>query len=155
MKEQIQKTIKILKAAYVAVWALPVCFIVLSETDLIPVGALVGDMSGRYFMETACILLAALSVPLSLKLFSLVLNKKIDTYTFPVALSRYKVWSLMRLSILEGSILFCLTGYYLTMSSTGVLCAFIGLTGTLFCIPTEKKLYEELHIGPEPPESET
>ncbi|MBP6065689.1 hypothetical protein [Bacteroides sp.] len=150
MEQQLTKTVKILKSCYKALWALPIAYIVLGETDLIPVGSFVDDVRASYFVETACILLTALSVPLSLKLFGLVLHKKIDTYTFPVALSQYQLWSIIRLAILGVSILFCLTGYYLTLSSTGALCAFIGLTASLFCIPGEKKLRQDLHIAPEP-----
>ena len=149
MKEEIIKVLKRLKRSYIALWLIPVVYIILGETDAIPVGALVDDVRGSYFMESISILLMAVSVPLSLKLFSLVLNKKIDTYTFPVALMRYAQWSLVRMAVLEMAILFCLTSYYLTLSSTGVLCAFIGLAASLFCMPSEKKLNEELHIESE------
>lgn len=146
MEERIERVVRMLKAAYAALWLIPLLGIVLYEADIIPVGGLVDNVSGSYLFETVCILLTAISVPLSLKLFSLVLKGKMNTYTFPVALSRYTLWSLVRLALLEASILVNLSSYYLTLSSTGALCACILLTASFFCLPGEKKLRKELHI---------
>lgn len=151
MEIEIKKTVRILKSGFWAFWLIPVCWIIMGETDVIPVGQLVDDVRGTYFLQTACILLTAICVPLSLKLFSLVLTRKIDTYTFPVALSRYRLWSLVRLGLLELSVWVGLLGYYFTLSSTGALCALIGLTTSFFCFPSETKLREELHIANEIP----
>lgn len=147
MEVEIKKAVNTLKGGFLIFWLIPVCWVVLGETDVIPIGQLVDDVRGTYFLQTACILLTAVCVPLSLKLFSLVLTRKIDTYTFPVALSRYLLWSLVRLGLLELTVWGGLLGYYFTLSSTGALCALIGLTTSFFCLPSEKKLREELHIA--------
>ncbi|MEG1562998.1 MAG: hypothetical protein RR365_04630 [Bacteroides sp.] len=147
MEEEIKRTVRLLKRSYAAFWVLPLGCIMLGETDVAAVGGGADNRSVSYFLESACILLTAVCVPLSLKLFSLVLTKKIDTYTFPVALYRYKQWSLVRLAILELGVLFGLVVYYYTLSSTGVLCAAIGLTASFFSLPGEKKLREELRIN--------
>lgn len=102
-----------------------------------------------YYMETAGILLTALCVPLALKLFSLVLKKKIDLLTIPLALKRYVQWSMVRLGLLEVAIVLNVLCYYLTLSNTGNLCMLIGLTASLFCLPSEKRLRNELHINKE------
>lgn len=149
MEEKIKNTVGVLKSAYWALWGIPLGWVVLSETEVIPVGQLVDDVRGSFFFDTACILLTAICIPLSLKLFSLVLTRKMDSYTFPIALNHYKRWSLVRMGMLEFAILVNLVGYYLTLSSTGALCASIGLTASLFCYPSEKKLREELHIAQE------
>lgn len=39
--------------------------------------------------------------------------------------------------------------YYIMLSSTGALCALIGLTASLFCLPGEGRLRKELHINKE------
>lgn len=96
--------------------------------------------------ETLGILLTALCIPLSLKLFSLVLKKKIDQMTITLALKCYVQWSIVRLGILEVAIVTNLLCYYLTLSTTGNLCMLIGLTASLFCLPGEKRLRNELHI---------
>lgn len=52
----------------------------------------------------------------------------------------------IRLGILEVAIVTNLLCYYLTLSTTGNLCMLIGLTASLFCLPGEKRLRNELHI---------
>lgn len=115
--------------------------------ELIPVGSIEGNIQATYYFETIGILLTALCIPLSLKLFSLVLKKKIDNMTITLALKRYVQMSIVRLGILEIAIIVNLLCYYLTLSSTGNLCMLIGLTASLFCLPSEKKLRNELHIS--------
>ena len=82
-------------------------------------------------------------------LFSLVLKKKIDLLTIPLALKRYVQWSMVRLGLLEVAIVLNVLCYYLTLSNTGNLCMLIGLTASLFCLPSEKRLRNELHINKE------
>lgn len=93
--------------------------------------------------------MTAVCVPLSLKLFSMVLKNKINELTVTLALKRYVLWSNVRLGILEVVVLFNLLCYYLTLSNTGNLCMLIGLTASLFCLPGEKRLRNELHISEE------
>ena len=126
MEEQIKRAVRNLNISYVFFWVLPAFLLGAGEFDLLPVGALVDNPQATYYMETAGILLTALCVPLALKLFSLVLKKKIDLLTIPLALKRYVQWS-----------------------NTGNLCMLIGLTASLFCLPSEKRLRNELHINKE------
>ena len=116
------------------------------EFDLLPVGALVDNVQATYYFETIGILLTALCVPLALKLFSLVLKKKIDHMTIPLALKRYVQWSMVRLGLLEAAIILNVLCYYLTLSNTGNLCMLIGLTASLFVCPVRKDFVNELHI---------
>lgn len=147
MEEEILKRVKLLKRAYGSLWAVAILFVILGETELFPVGILIDNVRASFYCESVSILLMALCVPLSLKLFSLVLTKKIDTYAFPVALSRYTFWSLIRLGILGVGVVFNILVYYLTLNNTGLLCALITLTASLFCVPSERKLREELHVN--------
>ena len=149
MEEQIKRAVRNLNISYVFFWVLPAFLLGAGEFDLLPVGALVDNPQATYYMETAGILLTALCVPLALKLFSLVLKKKIDHMTITLALKRYVQMSIVRLGILEIAIVVNLLCYYLTLSSTGNLCMLIGLTASLFCLPGEKKLRSELHITKE------
>lgn len=149
MEEQIKSVFKSLKVQYISFWIVPLLLVVVGEVELLPVGIKAGSVRAVYVFETVGILLTAISVPLSLKLFSLVLTKKIDHMTFPAALSRYMFWSAVRLALLEFAVVFNLAGYYFTFSTTGALCALIGLTASLFCIPSEKRMRAELHINKE------
>lgn len=67
--------------------------------------------------------------------------------TITLALKRYVQWNIVRLGVLEVAIVVNLLCYYLTLSSTGNLCMLIGLTASLFCLPSEKRLRNELHIA--------
>ncbi|CDA84972.1 putative uncharacterized protein [Bacteroides sp. CAG:754] len=149
MEEQIKRAVRNLNISYVFFWVLPAFLLGAGEFELIPVGILEGNVQATYYFETAGILLTALCIPLSLKLFSLVLKKKIDNMTITLALKRYVQMSIVRLGILEIAIVVNLLCYYLTLSSTGNLCMLIGLTASLFCLPGEKKLRSELHITKE------
>ena len=88
-------------------------------------------------------------MPVSLKLFSWMLERRIDVVTFPEALRLYSRWSGVRLLLLFIPIAAGLFLYYLMWSSTGMLCALIGLTASLFCLPGEERLRKELHIDKE------
>ena len=55
----------------------------------------------------------------------------------------------MRLALLAIPVLAGFFTYYVMLSSTGVLCALIGLTASLFCLPGEGRLRKELHIDKE------
>ncbi len=39
-----------------------------------------------------------------------------------------------------------LSFYYLTLNNTGVLCAMMALIASLFCVPTRKRMLDELDL---------
>ncbi|MBR8709800.1 hypothetical protein [Bacteroides pyogenes] len=149
MKKQIKRAVRSLNISYIFFWVLPAFLMGAGELELMPVGGLADDAEAVYYLETIGILLTAVCVPLSLKLFSMVLKNKINELTVTLALKRYVLWSNVRLGILEVVVLFNLLCYYLTLSNTGNLCMLIGLTASLFCLPGEKRLRNELHISEE------
>lgn len=149
MEEQIRRVLKSLKIQYISFWIIPLLLVAVGEAGLLPVGIKADSARAVYVFETVGILLTAILVPLSLKLFSIVLSKQIDRVTFPVALGKYMLWSAVRLALLEFVVVFNLAGYYFTLSTTGALCALIGLTASFFCLPGEKRMYAELHITKE------
>ena len=119
------------------------------ETDGDWVGRYAADVRATYFAETLTILLAAICVPVSLKLFAWVLTRKIDKVSLPEALRLYSFWSKVRLALLTLPVLVGFAVYYLMLSNKGVLCALIALTASLFCLPGEGRLRKELHINKE------
>lgn len=147
MEKLIQKTLFKLKIGYVLFWVLPLLILILGECDMEWVGLYADNARISYVSETVGILMVASCVPLALKLFSWVLIKKIDMVSFPEALKLYFVWSSVRLLMLEVALIINILTYYLTLSNTGLLCALIALTASLFCIPSEKRLREELYIN--------
>ncbi|MDL2212677.1 hypothetical protein LJC72_05985 [Bacteroides sp. OttesenSCG-928-D19] len=146
MEEKINRAIRNLKIQYFALWLLPLLLIVLFETNILSEGVYADNPELQYLWETIGILVVIACVPLSLKLFSFVLKKQIDDLSFLKALSSYELWSGIRLLILGFAVLLNVLIYYFTLNNIGGFCALIGLTASLFCYPSEKRLREELHI---------
>jgi hypothetical protein len=142
----LKQIVRNLKLQYGLFWLLPVLFVIAYETDVLSEGLYAHDPQMMYIWETAGILTTIVCVPLSLKLFSVVLRKKIDKSHLSEALSNYVFWSGVRLGILETSALLNVFVYYLTLNNVGAFCALIALTASAFCLPGEKRLCEELNI---------
>ena len=149
MEEQIKHVVARLKLLFIGFWLLPVIFIIVGETGGDWVGMYAADVRATYFAETLTILLVAICVPVSLKLFAWVLTRKIDMVSLPEALRLYSFWSKIRMLLLTLPMLVGFAVYYLMLSNKGVLCAFIALTASLFCLPGEGRLRKELHINKE------
>lgn len=69
MEEKIKRAASRVKMSFVYFWLLPVFLVIFGETGGAWVGLYAGDVRAAYFAETITILLTALSVPASLKLF--------------------------------------------------------------------------------------
>ena len=144
--EEIKKTLHTLKFWFGAFWIVPLIMVVIGELSDGSTGPWAHNVSMVYGMETITILLTCASVPVALKLFAWVLQKKIDKVDLLEALRLYERWSLIRLLLLFIPVVMGLLTYYTCMSTTGLLCAAIGLTASLFCVPTEKRLRTDLYI---------
>ncbi|WP_308757570.1 hypothetical protein [uncultured Bacteroides sp.] len=146
MEEKIKRVASRMKMLFVYFWLLPVFLTVFGEMGGEWVGIYAGDVRATYFAETFTILLTAILIPVSLKLFSWVLVKKIDAVAISDALRLYALWSGVRLALLAIPVLAGFLTYYMMLSNKGVLCALIALTASLFCLPGEGRLRKELHI---------
>ncbi len=146
MEKEIKKTTAHVKVAFACFWMISILLVISGEMGSSWVGLYVGNISATYMAETITILLTASCVPISLKLFSWVLTRKIDIAALPKALRLYALWSDIRLVLLSLPLLTGFFTYYMMLSTTGVLCAMIGLTASLFCLPGEERLRKELHI---------
>lgn len=146
MDKQIGKIVRRLKLQYGLFIGIAVLLCIAYETGLLPEGICVGDVRMEYIMETIGILLAVIAIPLSLKLFSFVLKKRIVEKSVFDAFGRYCFWSGVRLFILLVPVLFNLVVYYSTLSNVGILCALMTIVASFFCIPGEKRLREELYL---------
>lgn len=146
MEKKIKQLLKCLQVEYVLVWVLPLVLVVLYETGIMVEGAYAGDIRMDYILQTIGILLAVGLIPLSLRLFSLSLVKNVKQLSLPEALKSYRRWSEVRIGMLLAPVLVNLSFYYLTMNNTGVLCAMMALIASLFCIPTRKRMLDELDL---------
>ena len=146
MEEQIKKAVRFVRMSYLVFWRVPVVFVLVGETTALWEAAYADDVRTTYYAETLSILLAAACVPLSLKLFAWVLYRRIDRAGIARALQLYVFWSGIRLVLLALPLMAGFLTYYGMLSTTGLLCALIALTASLFCLPGEERLRRELHI---------
>lgn len=146
MEEEIKKTAVHINKAYICFWALAALLVLCGETSDEWTGLYAGDVVAAYVAETVSILLTAACVPASMKLFSRAMAHKINVATLPDALRLYARWSVVRLALLALPVSVGLLTYYLLFSTTGALCALIGLTASLFCFPGKTRLCRDLHI---------
>lgn len=146
MEKKIRQLLGCLQLEYALVWALPLLLVLLYETGAMAEGAYADDARMDYVLQTVGILLAVGLIPLSLRLFSLSLVKHVKQLSLPDALKSYRRWSEVRTGLLLVPVLVNLSFYYLTLNTTGVLCAMMALIASLFCIPTRRRMLDELDL---------
>ncbi|MDR0988261.1 MAG: hypothetical protein LBM06_02200 [Prevotellaceae bacterium] len=146
MDERIKRIARTQRLLFLLFWLVPIGLLVVGESGGTWVGRYAADESASYALNTLTILLTIACVPVSLKLFAWVLTRRIEPLTLEQALRLYARWSSLRLLLLFIPVTVGLADYYLVMSHAGALCACIGLVASLFCIPGEARLRNELHI---------
>lgn len=146
MKEEISQINRFTQTVYILFWLVAVCLVVAGEFLDNWVGLYADNVRATYMAETLVILLTAVTVPVSLKLFSWMLERKINAAGLTRALHLYALWSCIRMCLLALPVITGLAVYYGMLSNKGLLCALIGLTASLFCIPGRKRLHRELRL---------
>lgn len=146
MDEQIKKLVRILQIQYWLFISLAIAYCAVYEIGWIQEGIYAGDVRLQYIWETIAILTTVILVPLSLKLFNIIMTKKVVKSSLQVAMRLYKRWNEIRLLMLAIVTFLNIYVYYTTLDNIGGLCALIGVTASIFCLPSEKKLKEELNI---------
>ena len=149
MKEKIRKILSIQKCAFIAVWAAPILLAVLYETGLYPKGIQVGNAQMEYIFQSVSILLTIGLIPFALRMFNLNLVKRIKELPLEQAWKSYQIWSNVRLSLLFVPAILAMSFYYLTMNTTNLFCACMALIATLFCVPSENRIKNELDLPEE------
>lgn len=146
MKEQIKKILIIQKSAFLGVWTAPLLIVVLYETGLYQEGLLAGNAQMEYILQSVSILLTIGLIPFALRMFNMNLVKRIKELPLQKALKSYQTWSLLRLALLFVPAIMALSFYYLTMNTTNLFCACMALIATLFCVPSESRIKNELDL---------
>ena len=146
MKEQIKRILIIQKSAFIGVWTAPLLLVVLYETGLYQEGLLAGNAQMEYILQSVSILLTIGLIPFALRMFNLNLVKRIKELPLQQALKSYQTWSLLRLALLFVPAILALSFYYLTMNTTNLFCACMALVATLFCVPSESRIKNELDL---------
>ena len=146
MKEQIKRILKWQIVAFILVWALPLVYALLHETGVLSQGALAGDARMKYIFQTIGILMTIVLIPFALRIFNLLLVKRIQELPLQQALKSYRIWADVRLALLVVPALINLQFYYLTLNNTGLFCAAMSLIASLFCVPSESRIKNELDL---------
>ena len=146
MKEQIKRILIIQKSAFLGVWTAPLLLVVLYETGLYQEGMIAGNAQMEYILQSVSILLTIGLIPFALRMFNLNLVKRIKELPLQQALKSYQTWSLLRLALLFVPAIMALSFYYLTMNTTNLFCACMALIATLFCVPSESRIKNELDV---------
>lgn len=146
MKEQIKRILKLQVVGFILVWALPLIYALLHEMGVMPQGTLADDAQMEYIFQTMGILMTIVFIPFSLRIFNLNLVKRIKELPLQQALKSYRIWSDVRLALLLVPALINLQFYYLTLDNTGLFCACMALIASLFCVPSESRIKNELDL---------
>ena len=146
MKEQIKRILIIQKSAFLGVWTAPLLLVVLYETGLYQEGMIAGNAQMEYILQSVSILLTIGLIPFALRMFNLNLVKRIKELPLQQALKSYQIWSILRLALLFVPAIMALSFYYLTMNTTNLFCACMALIATLFCVPSESRIKNELDL---------
>lgn len=146
MEKQLKKLARILQTEYGSFITLSLLLFISYETGICPEGAYADDPRMRYILGTAGILTTIILIPLSLKLFSQILKKRVKEAPLPEAIHIYKVYGSIRILLFAVVVIMNLLIYYATLENTGGLCALIGLTASLFCLPGLQKIRNDLDL---------
>ena len=146
MKEQIKKILTIQKCDFLGIWVAPIIIAALYETGVFQKGTFQGDAQMEYILQSVSILLTIGLIPFALRMFNLNLVKRIKELPLQQALKSYQTWSLLRLALLFVPAIMALSFYYLTMNTTNLFCACMALIATLFCVPSESRIKNELDL---------
>ncbi len=147
--EEVKKLLARQRIEYGAFWGVALLLVILFEAGALPSGVYAGNVRVEYVLETAGILAAIVLIPLSLKLFSVALVKRVRELPLLEALKSYRRWSDLRLLMLGVVVYGNLVIYYLTMRDIGSMCALMGLAASLFCWPGLKRIKDELELSDE------
>ena len=149
MKEQIKKLLLTLKGEYVVFWSIAAWFILFYESGICEKGIYAGNVQMEYILQSVGILLTIGLIPFALRIFNLNLVKRIKEYPLERALASYKLWSEVRLCLLAVPAILNFSFYYLTLNTTGLFCGVMAMLASLFCVPSESRIKNELDLPEE------
>ena len=144
MEKKIDKLVKILKLEYILFWCVTVLLVVSYEMGSITEGSLVGDGRSEYILQMMGVVMTIVFLPMSLKVFSVVVKRWVRFKSEDEALKSYRRWSEIRLALLLITVLFNLNVYYQILDTSALLCAGMGLLTSLFCVPGVGRVMTEL-----------
>lgn len=149
MKEKIRKVVNQLKSNYYGIWAFAVIVTILIMIGDLPVEETMINDRFAFIAQSVGILTTLAFIPFGLRLFQFGLVKKIKELPLEKALKRYLFWNRIRLAFLGLPFVVNFTFYICTSNNTFLFCACMTIIATLFCIPSEERLKNELDLPEE------
>ena len=146
MNELVKRLKNILQIEYITFIILALLFSFAYEIGWLEEGRYATDVRMQYILESIGIIVATCFVPLALKLFGWVMEKKIRKRALTSAIKLYRLMGEIRLMLLALVVFINIYVYYATLDNIGGLCALIGVTASLFCLPSAKKIESELDL---------
>lgn len=142
---EIKRACKVLQALALSDIAMVSMFVILFETDILPVGILFSDepeiQRVVFWITTAMELLTIILIPLALKLFRF---PKVNTELKEQGATALQKWGIIRLELLMAPAIVNTLLYYITGLSTAfAYLAIISLIALAFIWPTQHRCEEE------------
>ena len=146
MEKRIQSLLLMLRVESCVSWLAVVIVFVLGFSGVIVNGSVMPNTQQEFTLNSIGVLATLLLLPLTLKLFLLNTTKGLRRMNKDEALDFYHVWSLVRLVLVTLCIAYNAVIYFMTLNATGLLCAFIGVCITIYCLPTRNKVNQYLDV---------
>ncbi len=146
MEKRINSLLLMLRIESCVAWGLLIIVVVIGKLGVIINGSVETGSDVEFKLNCACILSTLLILPLALQLFLLNTTKGLRRMNKDEALDFYHMWSMIRLMLVSLCIAYNIIAYFMTLNTTGILCALMGLAVTVYCLPTHKRIEEFMKI---------
>lgn len=148
LKGYIQRYTRLLQLSWIYSYALLFVIIMFFEV-IYPTskGVLAKSGASLYVVDSFCILLSLICIPLSLSLYNKRMINLLPKKQLIKAIKLHVKWNYIRLTMLMIPAWLNLMIYYLSTKDTGLWTMGIVIIATSFCYPTRKKIEYELNIN--------
>lgn len=148
MNEHIDRLVLTLRAVMLLATLLPVAYLLLCETGVLPSHMLAGNERTLYYLNMAGIFLTITLVPASVRLFSKMMMHKVKSEkSLLAAITAYRRWNIARVAMLFVVVAFNMFAYTASDYDTSpLLCAMIGLVSYFMVLPSRGRITADLDM---------
>lgn len=148
LKGYIQRYTRLLQLSWIYSYALLLVIVVFFEVIYPSSKGILGhSRNSLYVVDSFCILLSLICIPLSLSLYNKRMICLLPKMKLIKAIKLHVKWNYIRLGMLMIPAWLNLMAYYLSTKDTGLWTMGIVIIATSFCYPTRKKVEYELNIN--------
>lgn len=143
MEQNIKTLVRQLAIAYAAYIICVLAFAATYEFMPGAKGALAGNAAAEYTIDTMCMLLTIIVVPLSIKIFAKMIARHRSLDIAERAARYHVMWNIRILCYAIVTVM-DLWAYYATLNNIGAFCALICVIASLLFLPTRKRIGDDL-----------